>query len=177
MTARNGHRVGFKSSGLLALPSASPPAGTEDAGGDEGKAERLLDGWPLRLFTCEFSGQIAKIDLGERRVIGYLKLKMPATRLKEGSSIVDPQTEICTATKGMPQDIRISPDGKRFYIADMDADGLHLVDGESFKEVGFIVTGLGAHGLYPSRDGRSYTWPTAARTRSTARSAAPAAPA
>ena len=55
----------------------------------------------------------------------------------------------------MPQDIRSSPDGKRFYIADMHADGVHVVDGESFKEVGFIATGLGAHGLYPSRDGKS----------------------
>jgi DNA-binding beta-propeller fold protein YncE len=54
----------------------------------------------------------------------------------------------------MPQDIRISPDGKRFYIADMDADGVHVLDGDAFKEVGFIVTGLGTHGLYPSRDGK-----------------------
>jgi DNA-binding beta-propeller fold protein YncE len=54
----------------------------------------------------------------------------------------------------MPQDIRISPDGRRFYVADMDADGLHVVDGESFTEVGYIVTGLGSHGLYPSRDGK-----------------------
>ena len=106
------------------------------------------------VFTCEFSGQIAKVDLVERKVVGYLKLKMPATRFKEGSSPLDPQTEICTATKGMPQDIRISPDGKHFYIADMDADGVHVVDGESFKEVGFIATAIGAHGLYPSRDGK-----------------------
>ena len=55
----------------------------------------------------------------------------------------------------MPQDIRISPDGRRFYVADMMADGVHVVDGESMKEVGFIATGLAAHGLYPSRDGKS----------------------
>jgi DNA-binding beta-propeller fold protein YncE len=53
----------------------------------------------------------------------------------------------------MPQDIRISPDGKRFYIADMHADGVHVIDGDAFKQIGFIPTGLGAHGLYPSRDG------------------------
>src|SRR5262249_38799135 len=57
-------------------------------------------------------------------------------------------------TRGMPQDIRISPDGKLFFVADMVADGVHVVDGESFKQVGFIPTGVGAHGLYPSRDGR-----------------------
>lgn len=116
-------------------------------------ADFSIDG-RYAIFTCEFSGQVAKVDIVERRVVGYLKLKMPATRLKEGSTPLDQQTEICTATKGMPQDIRISPDGKRFYVADMDADGVHVVDGESLKEVGFIVTGLGAHGLYPSRDGK-----------------------
>jgi DNA-binding beta-propeller fold protein YncE len=62
--------------------------------------------------------------------------------------------EICTTRRGMPQDIRISPDGRRFYIADMHADGVHVVDGDAFKQVGFISTGLGAHGLYPSRDGK-----------------------
>ena len=29
-----------------------------------------------------------------------------------------------------------------------------MVDGERFTEVGFIATGVGAHGLYPSRDGK-----------------------
>ena len=60
---------------------------------------------------------------------------------------------ICTS-RGMPQDIRISPDGKTFFVADMLADGVHVVDGESFKQIGFIPTGVGAHGLYPSRDGK-----------------------
>jgi DNA-binding beta-propeller fold protein YncE len=54
----------------------------------------------------------------------------------------------------MPQDVRISPDGKLFYVADMMADGVHVVDGEAFRQIGFIPTGKGAHGLYPSRDGR-----------------------
>jgi DNA-binding beta-propeller fold protein YncE len=54
---------------------------------------------------------------------------------------------------GMPQDIRISPDGKTFFVADMKAGGVFLIDGDAFKEVGFIPTGVGTHGLYPSRDG------------------------
>jgi DNA-binding beta-propeller fold protein YncE len=58
------------------------------------------------------------------------------------------------STHGMPQDIRISPDGKIFYVADMHADGVFLVDGDRFVETGFIATGVGAHGLYPSRDGK-----------------------
>jgi YVTN family beta-propeller protein len=105
------------------------------------------------IFTCEFDGTVAKIDLAQRQVLGYLKLQMPATRFKEGSKPDNPFTEICTAQKGMPQDIRISPDGKRFFIADMHADGVHVIDGDAFRQLGFIPTGLGAHGLYPSRDG------------------------
>lgn len=125
-------------------------------------ADFAIDG-RFAIFTCEFSGTLAKIDLVERKVLGYLKLTMPATRLKEtpgaprtkpGQAWEPGETELCTVTKGMPQDIRSSPDGKRFYIADMHADGVHIVDGASFKEVGFIATGLGAHGLYPSRDGK-----------------------
>jgi YVTN family beta-propeller protein len=114
------------------------------------------------IFTCEFSGTLVKIDLVERKVLGYLKLQMPATRFKEMAGprtqpgqVWEPgESEVCTVTRGMPQDIRASPDGKRFYIADMHADGVHVVEGDSFKQVGFIATGLGAHGLYPSRDGR-----------------------
>jgi YVTN family beta-propeller protein len=115
------------------------------------------------IFTCEFAGTLVKIDLAQRKALGYITLTMPATRIKEvpGGQRFKPgqvwepgESEICTVKRGMPQDIRISPDGRRFYIADMHADGVHIVDGESFKQVGFIQTGLGAHGLYPSRDGR-----------------------
>ena len=35
----------------------------------------------------------------------------------------------------------------------MLADGVFVVDGDSFTRVGFIPTGIGTHGLYPSRDG------------------------
>ena len=53
---------------------------------------------------------------------------------------------------GMPQDVRISPDGRIFFVADMKADGVFIIDGDNFTEIGFIKTGLGTHGLYPSRD-------------------------
>jgi 6-phosphogluconolactonase (cycloisomerase 2 family) len=118
-------------------------------------ADFAIDG-RYALFTCEFDGSLAKIDLPNRKVLGYLKLSMPGNRFKETGKGFDPaNTEICTSKKGMPQDIRISPDGKRFYVADMEADGVHVVDGDSLKEIGFIATGMAAHGLYPSRDGKS----------------------
>jgi len=93
-------------------------------------ADFSIDG-RFAIFTCEFQGSLAKIDLTGLKVLGYLKL----------------------SKGGMPQDIRISPDGKWFFVADMKARGVFLVDGERFTEVGFIETGIGTHGLYPSRDG------------------------
>lgn len=124
-------------------------------------ADFSIDG-RYAIFTCEFQGSLVKIDLVERKVLGYLKLSMPRTRFKDTPTKANvanvktepPETEVCTATKGMPQDIRISPDGKRFFVADMEADGVHIVDGENFKETGFIATGVAAHGLYPSRNGK-----------------------
>jgi YVTN family beta-propeller protein len=83
------------------------------------------------IFSCEFKDRLVKIDLVERRISGFL-------RLSRG---------------GMPQDVRISPDGKIFYVADMRADGVFLIDGDAFKEIDFIPTGPGAHGLCLSRDG------------------------
>lgn len=107
------------------------------------------------IFTCEFAGSVAKIDMVNRSVVGYLKLEMPKTRFKDKVKFPNPlETEICTSKKGMPQDIRIAPNGKTFYVADMEADGVHLLDGDAFKEVGFITTGVAAHGLYPSRDAK-----------------------
>ncbi len=126
-------------------------------------ADFAIDG-KTAIFTCEFSGSLVRIDLVEHKVLGYLRLAMPTTRFKEvkgaartqAGQVWEPgETEICTVSKGMPQDIRSSPDGRRVFIADMHADGVHIVDVESFKKVGFIATGIGAHGLYPSRDGKN----------------------
>jgi YVTN family beta-propeller protein len=118
-------------------------------------ADFSIDG-RFAFFTCEFDGSVAKIDLSKRQVLAYLRLTMPSTRFKEAAPGPDgPASEICTATKGMPQDIRLSPDGRHLFVADMSADGLHVLDAESFKEIGFIATGVAAHGLYPSRDGKS----------------------
>ncbi len=94
-------------------------------------ADFAIDG-RYAIFTCEFSAALAKIDLIGRRVVGLLKL--------QGG--------------GMPQDIRVAPDGSAFFVADMMADGVFVVDGERFAQLGRIATGVGAHGLYPSRDGR-----------------------
>jgi len=116
-------------------------------------AEFSIDG-SFAIFTCEFSGTVAKIDLVQRKVLGYTQVIQPGrpTKIVKGPDGRD--EVICTVWKGMPQDIRASPDGKTFFVADMMADGVHVVDGDSLRQIGFIETGKGTHGLYPSRDGK-----------------------
>jgi YVTN family beta-propeller protein len=129
-------------------------------------ADFSIDG-RFAFFTCEYNGSLTKIDLVNRSVVGSIKLNryfdrpdvlvLLSTSGRKPKKIPDPRdagAEICT-TPGMPQDVRASPDGRLFYVADMMADGVHVVDGESLRQVGFIPTGVGAHGLYPSRDGKS----------------------
>ena len=129
-------------------------------------ADFSIDG-RFAMFTCEFGGALTKIDLVNRKVIGTIKLSQyfnrpdalaaiaaPGKKPKKIPDPAQPGADICT-TPGMPQDVRASPDGKTFFIADMMADGVHVVDGETFKQTGFLETGVGAHGLYPSRDGKN----------------------
>jgi DNA-binding beta-propeller fold protein YncE len=56
--------------------------------------------------------------------------------------------------RAAPQDIKIEPAGHLWYVADMNAGGLHEVEGDAFRVVGFLPTGPETHGLYPSRNGR-----------------------
>jgi len=116
-------------------------------------ADFSMDG-RFAIFTCEFAGMVVKIDLVNRKVMGYTQVIQPGRPTKVVKGPDGRDEIICTTWKGMPQDIRSSPDGKLFYIADMMADGVHVVDFETFRQVGFIETGKGTHGLYPSRDGK-----------------------
>ena len=85
------------------------------------------------IASCEFSNELIKVDVTERKVLS--KLLLPRRR-------------------GQPQDVRLSPDGKVFYVADMRAHGVYLIDGESFTVLDFLPTGKGAHGLNVSRDSK-----------------------
>jgi YVTN family beta-propeller protein len=84
------------------------------------------------LVSCEFSGQLLKVDLVHERVDDVLTLRAGAA----------------------PQDVKLSPDGAVFYVADMDANGVWIVDAQQFRVLRFLPTGHGAHGLYPSRDAK-----------------------
>jgi YVTN family beta-propeller protein len=48
--------------------------------------------------------------------------------------------------------VKLSPDGRVFFVADMNSNGVWEIDAASFVVEGFLATGSGAHGLYPSRD-------------------------
>ncbi|MBM3736653.1 MAG: YncE family protein [Acidobacteria bacterium] len=84
------------------------------------------------IATCEFSGEMIKVDTVNRKYLS--KITLP--------------------NGGMPQDVKLSPDGKVFYIADMQNHGMHVLDGDAFQVTGFIPTGKGCHGLYISRDSK-----------------------
>jgi DNA-binding beta-propeller fold protein YncE len=86
------------------------------------------------IASCEFSGQMIKINIQRERVVGVLNLP-------DGRA-------------GIPQDVKLSPDGRIFYVADLNAGGLWEIDGVRLRTVGFLRTGAGVHGLYPSRNGK-----------------------
>ena len=86
------------------------------------------------IFSCEFQRGIIKVDWRNRRVVGALTL----------------------APDAIPQDVRVSPNGKIFYVADLlhDGGGLWMINGDTFTVAGFIPTALGAHGLVVSRNAK-----------------------
>ncbi|MDI9885156.1 hypothetical protein QMZ92_12300 [Streptomyces sp. HNM0645] len=85
------------------------------------------------IVSCEFSGELLKVDTESMEVIGQQKLPFGGA---------------------MPQDVKLSPDGRTFYVADMVADGMWVLDGDRFTTPNLLPTGKGCHGLYVSRDSR-----------------------
>jgi YVTN family beta-propeller protein len=114
------------------------------------------------IATCEFSGQLVKIDLATKSVVGYLTLDPDKftnyipRQIKRYLGRRNARNVAMAAlmnVPSMPQDIRSSSDGTKFYVADMKEDGVFVVDPQTFERIGFIHTGVGTHGIYPSRDG------------------------
>jgi YVTN family beta-propeller protein len=85
------------------------------------------------IASCEFSGQLLKVDVQQFRVLGVRTLPRRFS---------------------VPQDVRSSPNAKVFYVADLAAGGVWEIDPQRFKILGFIHTGAGAHGLVVSRNGK-----------------------
>ena len=64
-----------------------------------------------------------------------------------------PKNGLLPGANSMPQDVRLAPDGRNFLVADMLRNGVWVIDARTLKVARFIRTGMGAHGIYPSRDG------------------------
>jgi DNA-binding beta-propeller fold protein YncE len=85
------------------------------------------------LVSCEFGGNLIVVDLVHERVVRRIGLRRGA----------------------MPQDVKLAPDGRVFYVADMASNGVWLIGARSWRVLRLQPTGRGAHGLYPSRDART----------------------
>jgi YVTN family beta-propeller protein len=82
------------------------------------------------LLSCEFSGDMVRVDVVNMELIGAVHVG------------------------GQPIDVKLSPDGSKFYVANQQRNGVSVIDARTFVETNFIPTGKGAHGLYPSRDAK-----------------------
>jgi len=102
-----------------------------DCGGID-HADFTADG-RTAVFTCEFAGRVAVVDVATRTLLRIIDMPVRNTHMG-------------------PQDIKLSPDGQRFYIADSDQGGLWVLDGAATQVIGQIPLGAGTHGIYPSRD-------------------------
>jgi YVTN family beta-propeller protein len=81
------------------------------------------------LISTEFAGEIVKVNIPERRVVGSVHVG------------------------GSPVDVKLAADGSVFYVANQIRGGVSILDPHAMKEIGFIPTGTGAHGFCVSRDG------------------------
>ncbi len=144
-------RLDFRDPHTMQLQSSLPVPGC----GGINHADYSGD-YRYMLVTCEFAGSIAKIDMVHRKVLGLLHLG--AAMSGTGPTPVMPMPLGARGPRltrpSMPQDVRTGPDGRHFYVADMAAGGVHVIDGGTFSAAGFIATGIGAHGITPSRDGK-----------------------
>ena len=118
-------RLDFRDPHTMALQYSIP---TPNCSGVN-HADFSIDGRYM-IASCEYQGSMVKIDLVDHQVVGYLNL----------------------VSSGMPQDVRVAPDGKTFYVAEMTTGRVYLLDGDTFTVKGSIPTGTGSHGLYFSRD-------------------------
>ncbi len=83
------------------------------------------------LVSCEFGGQVVKVGTNPPAVLGVYR----------GGRL--------------PIDVKLNPEGTHFFVADQGRHGVIIIEPESMTEVGFLPTGLGAHGMAISRDTRA----------------------
>src|SRR5581483_5928013 len=127
VVAERDQRLDFRDAHTFALVKSVPtPCGGVD------HMDFTADG-SKALVSCEFTGQLLELDVPNERIVRSFRL--------DGGH-------------AMPQDVKLSPDGRVFYVADTTASGVWIVSARTWRTIGFVHTGGGAHGLYPSRDAR-----------------------
>ena len=84
------------------------------------------------LASSEWSGVVSKVDVNEMQLVDYVEV-----------------------TGALPVDIKLSPDGEVFYVANQGSHGVSVIGPDTMEEIDFIPTGEGAHGLQISRDTKS----------------------
>lgn len=82
------------------------------------------------LISTEFSGRVYRVNTTTMKVTGKV------------------------VVGGLPVDVKLSPDGSVFYVANQGLNGVSVIDAHNLTKLKFIPTGEGAHGLCISRDGR-----------------------
>jgi YVTN family beta-propeller protein len=83
--------------------------------------------------SCEFAGRMIEVDLRTQTLM---------------------RTLVLNHGDASPQDVKLAPDGRTLYVADQINGGVWEISPVTFRVVGFLRTGAGAHGLYPSRNAR-----------------------
>ncbi len=82
------------------------------------------------LISTEYAGVVVKVGVDPRRILGEVALR--------GSTV----------------DVKLSPNGRVFYVANQERNGVSVIDPVHMRQIRFIPTGLGAHGFAMARDGR-----------------------
>lgn len=82
------------------------------------------------LVSCEYSGMVVRVNTESMKITGTV------------------------AVGGLPIDVKVSPNGKVFYVANQGLGGVSVIDPVSMRQVKLIPTGTGAHGMAVSRNGK-----------------------
>lgn len=108
------------------------------------------------MASCEFDGTLLVVDRDATTLLQTIKLNdiatPGATSPQRAHQMGGPKSKLMPGASAMPQDVRLTPDGKWFLVADMLRNGVWVFNATTFAYDHFIQTGLGAHGIYPSRD-------------------------
>ena len=114
----------------------------------------------LRTFvaSCEFNGRLLIVDAGATRVLKVLDLNSittpGATVPTMAMTMTSPRRGLARGASSMPQDVRLTPDGRWFMVADMLRNGVWFINASTLAYDHFVPTGKGAHGVYPARDAK-----------------------